>query len=207
LPPPALLKGAMNPESARYNPPVGWRIDPSTDMLVRSFAEDQGITIAKAADKLIFEGYSQLHPADEEAAVPVDWDELILIWNTATCKSLGCRAIVRLGEGRKRKLRAMYRRNPTWLAELTLEARKVGRWFREECSVGFDWFLRASNLEKFMEGTYRDKEKPYTPNPRPHGFAPWPRTWKHYRDYRELALGEGCPPSQLEGCEIWGRQP
>ena len=191
---------------SKYNPIAGWRIDPSTDMLVRSFAEDQGITISSAADKLILKGYGELHPGEQEKDLPVDWESVVEEWNRIAFL-LGCRNIARLGEGRRRKVRAAFRRNSEWMIQLDDEAQRVGKWFKEECNVGFDWFLIAGNLEKFMEGTYRDKEKPYNPNPRAHGFAKWPRTWKHYSDYREIATGEGCPPSQLEGWEIWGRCP
>lgn len=85
----------------------------------------------------------------------------LVYWNNHVAPKLKSPQVKELTKVRAQRLTARLRTHPDMWTEILKEYPKVSQPVREASWVTFDWFLRETNLAKWIEGCYRPKYDQY----------------------------------------------
>jgi uncharacterized protein YdaU (DUF1376 family) len=84
-------------------------------------------------------------------------------WNEEISKALRAPKARSLNLDRRTRIEARLVHHPQLADEILEEARKINEWALERGFITLDWLLRDENLQKFLEGNYREKPKTNLP--------------------------------------------
>ena len=87
---------------------------------------------------------------------------IVAIWNEQIVPVTGTPKVRGLNPVRKQKLRRRLAEDKTFMSEVLSEAGRAGDFVREGAWFTFDWILNPTNLAKFLEGNYRDRDEANT---------------------------------------------
>jgi hypothetical protein len=101
-----------------------------------------------------------------KGAEKIDWESIRGRWNSEIAPKLGVSQIEALTDERKRKLASRLRDHADMLDRILAEVPHLSAWAKGENFYKFDWFLSPRNLQKWIEGSYREKDGAAQAKPR-----------------------------------------
>jgi len=99
------------------------------------------------------------HPSDDRERARVNWNSHLAEWNQIATH-FGLPTVRGMTDDRKRKLRSRLREHPRLWAEVRQALTEVGAGALEAGFLRLDWVLKPANLQKLLEGNYRNWRHP-----------------------------------------------
>ena len=92
--------------------------------------------------------------------VHIDWAEVASRWNEEISELLFAPKILKsFSDDRKDAVKKRIFERPDLWDQIRNQARQVDDKTRDGTWISFDWLMKPANLQKFLEGNYRDRGK------------------------------------------------